>query len=157
MYLKLEMEIQVSNIASILASGHLGGVSMALYYQNTMVSSISESSGQKNKFIRLFWGKSCGSTILFRDLLTFSYSCNAFSFKWLSFYSWSSHNKIHGGAPECGLSLFFNQGQHWFARSSLKVLSYISNYGPQCQGEIVTKTTKTSSLLFQFSVTFVHL
>ena len=45
MYLKLEMEIQVSNIASILASGHLGGVSMALYYQNTMVSSISESSG----------------------------------------------------------------------------------------------------------------
>ena len=35
------------------------------------VSSISESSGQKNKFVRLFSGKSYGSTILFRDV-TFS-------------------------------------------------------------------------------------
>ena len=43
-YLKLEIEIQVS--------------------------SISESSGKKNKIMRLFFGRSYGSTILFRDLLT---------------------------------------------------------------------------------------
>ena len=35
------------------------------------VSSISESSGQKNKFVCSFFGRSYGSTILFRDLLTF--------------------------------------------------------------------------------------
>ena len=59
------------------------------------------------------------------------YSCKALLLLQMAFYySWSSQNKIHGGAPECGLSLFFNQGQHWFARSSLKVLSYISNYTP---------------------------
>ena len=45
-YLKLEIEIQVS--------------------------SISESSGQKNKFVCSFFGRSFGSTILFRDLLTFN-------------------------------------------------------------------------------------
>ena len=38
------------------------------------VSIISESSGQKNKFILLFFGRSLGSTILFQDLLTNS-SC----------------------------------------------------------------------------------
>ena len=43
-YLKLEIEIQVS--------------------------SITESSGKKNKFVRLFFGRNYGSTILFRDLLT---------------------------------------------------------------------------------------
>ena len=37
------------------------------------VSSISGLSGQKNKFVRSFFGRSYGSTILFRDLLTFSF------------------------------------------------------------------------------------
>ena len=35
------------------------------------VSSISKSSEKKNKFIRLFFGRSYSSTILFWDLLTF--------------------------------------------------------------------------------------
>ena len=47
---------------------------------------------QKNKFVRLFFGRICGTTILFRDLLTFSH------FAYFEFLTnariWPYENKI---------------------------------------------------------------